>query len=304
MGENASKQVNYFTTRYSLYKEEQMHINDILEPKTKEKIFYDFIDRLKEEKRIEIPMGKHFYVMYYRGTISPTRHLFKFAKEIKRTVNQANSSDIEETEISDYPWCLIIVDTKNQIFLISKNSQISSNIAVQKNYIAKAISSLLDTYHISLQLELMTNKNIFWESISQNSGDIRFVELKLISPNLLGQSYSTTNLLNELKKECNNDSMTWKFENSQGNLKVPFNSKFFKDLLEYISNGCGSWKIKTKSYQKPITSEEQAIEFPLDNDMYTLTASQKEDIQIVFSHINALESANHEKGDDHEKDNS
>lgn len=304
MGENTSKQVNYFTTRYSLYKEEQMHINDMLNPKTKEKVFSDFIDRLKEEKRIEIPVEGHFYVMYYRGMISPIRYLFKFAKEIKRTVNQANSSDIEETQIPDYPWCLIIVDIKNQIFLISKNSQISSNVTTQKNYIAKAISSLLDAYQVSLQLELMTNKNIFWESISQNSGDISFVELKLISPNLLGQSYSTTNLLKELKKECNNDSLTWKFENSKGKLNISFNSKFFKDLLEYISNGCGAWKIRTKSNHKLITSEDQAIEFPLDNDMYTLTASQKEDIQIVFAHINALENANHEEGGDNEEGNS
>lgn len=242
--------------------------------------------------------------MYYSGTISENRHLLKFAKEIKRTLNEATLSDIKETQVPDYPWCLIIVDIKNQIFLISKNSQISSSITTQKNYIAKAISSLLNTYQVTLQLELMTNKNIFWELISQNSGDIRFVELKLISPNLLGQSYSTTNLLKELKQECNNDSLTWKFENSQGKLKIPFNSKFFKDLLEYISNGCGSWKIKTKSNQKPITSEDQAMEFPLDNDMFTLTASQKKDIQIVFARINALEYANHEEGDDNEEGNS
>ena len=297
MGEHIPKQTNYFTTRYSLFKEEQLHFDDILDPHTKEEIFDLFINRLKSEVRISIPFEDNTYVMYYSGQISENRHLLKFAKEIKRTINQATQSDIKETQVSDYPWCLIVVDTKNQIFLIQRNSQISSNINSHKNNIAKAISSILNDHHVSIQLELMTNKNVFWKSISQNSGDIRFVELKLISPNLLGQSYSTTKLLQDLKKECNNDSMTWRFENSRGNLKVPLESKFFKDLLEYISNGCGSWKIKTKSNRKPITSDDQALEVPLDTELFTLTASQIEDIRIAFSRIDSLETANHGEGE-------
>lgn len=304
MGENNVKKTNYVTSRYSLFKENQLNFNDVIHPITKEEVFDLFLGRLKKEKRIQIPVENHTYVMYYSGTISENRHLLKFAKEIKRKLNEATLSDIRETEVPDYPWCLIIVDVKNQIFLISKNSQISSSINTQKNFIAKAISSLLTEYQVSLQLELITNKNMFWESISGNSGNIRFVELSLISPNILGQSYSTTQLLNELKKECNNDSLTWRFENSQGKLKIPFNSNFFKDILEYISNGCGSWKIKTKSGAKPITSEDQAIEFPLDNDMFTLTASQKVDIQNIFTRINALENENHKWSDNYEDENS
>lgn len=45
MGENISKKANYFTTRYSLFKEEQLHINDILSPHTKEEIFDLFINQ-------------------------------------------------------------------------------------------------------------------------------------------------------------------------------------------------------------------------------------------------------------------
>lgn len=301
MEENTSRQIKYFTTRYSLFKEDQMHINDFIGKKqTKEEVFDSFIKRLRREVRIQIPLEDNNFVMYYSGNISETRHLFKFAKETEQTLSQATVSDITETKVPDFPWCMIIVDTKEQIFLISKNSKISTNIVTLKNHIARAISFLLKESRVSLQLELMTNKHAFWDSVRHNSGEIRYIELTLISPNFLGQSYSTTKLLNELKDECNNDVMTWRLENTSGNLKISDKSPFFKDLLEYIANGCGTWKIKAEK-KRTITSTEQAIECPLDADMFTLTASQIEDIQIAFSRIQAIENSNHEEGENNEE---
>lgn len=191
MEDKGSRKVDYFTARYSLFKENQMHINDILNPQTKEEIFKAFISKLIEEIRIEVPIGNDKFIIYYNGTISDTRYLFKFAKKTERTLNQPTISDIELTMVEDYPWCLLIIDLEKQIFLISRNSQITSNISTLKNSIAKVISSQLKKFQVSLQLELITNKNSFWDSVFHNTGEIRFVELTLISPNFLGQSYST-----------------------------------------------------------------------------------------------------------------
>lgn len=141
MEDKGSRKVDYFTARYSLFKENQMHINDILNPQTKEEIFKAFISKLIEEIRIEVPIGNDKFIIYYNGTISDTRYLFKFAKKTERTLNQPTISDIELTMVEDYPWCLLIIDLEKQIFLISRNSQITSNISTLKNSIAKVISS-------------------------------------------------------------------------------------------------------------------------------------------------------------------
>ena len=106
-----------------------------------------------------------------------------------------------------------------------------------KNSIAKVISSQLKKFQVSLQLELITNKNSFWDSVFHNTGEIRFVELTLISPNFLGQSYSTTKMLKEFRDELNNDSIVLKFTNSRGKLNISPKSHFLKDILEYIANG-------------------------------------------------------------------
>lgn len=228
MEENSTNKTSYFAARYSLFEDNpQMQIDDILQPKTKEEVFDSFIDKLKNDIRLQIPINKDYFVIYYSESLSKSRHLFKFAKETKRTLNQATISDITETQISDFPWCLVIVDTEKQLFIISKNNKLSQNIITLKNHIAKAISYLLKYRRVSLKLELITDKHVFWNSIEQNSGEIYSVELTLISPNILGQSYSTTTMLNELKNECNNDSMTWKFANTNGNLKISHNSSFF-----------------------------------------------------------------------------
>lgn len=303
MEDKGSRKVDYFTARYSLFKENQMHINDILNPQTKEEIFKAFINKLIEEIRIEVPIGNDKFIIYYNGTISDTRYLFKFAKKTERTLNQPTVSDIELTRVEDYPWCLLIIDLEKQIFLISRNSQITSNISTLKNSIAKVISSQLKKFQVSLQLELITNKNSFWDSVFQNTGEIRFVELTLISPNFLGQSYSTTKMLKEFRDELNNDSIVLKFTNNRGKLNISPKSHFLKDILEYIANGCGSWKIKVNTQRKAIESEDQAITYPLDMDMFTLTETQKEDIRIAFAHLDALESYNHEKDENNEESN-
>lgn len=301
MDNRANKKVDYFTSRYSLFKEEQMHINDFYNPQTKEQVFNTFIYKLKNEKHVELSSGNNKFIMYYMDTISNERYLFKFAKKTERTLNQPRISDIESTLVNDYPWCLIIIDVKKQIFLISRNSQITSNITTLKNYIAKSISNQLKEFQISLQLEMMTDKAVFWESVKQNIGEIQYVELKLISPNFLGQSYSTTKMLQEFKGELNNDSVVLKFTNNRGKLEISPKSHFFKDILEYIANGCGSWKIKSKWQRRLMTSDDQAITYPLDADIFTLTASQKEDIQIAFAHLDAIEAFNHGEGNSDEK---
>lgn len=294
---NLAKQIEYFICRYSLFKEKQMHINDFIDPKTKEEVFDSFIQRLKNDIKMEFPLEDKEFIMYYIETISGKQHLFKFAKKIERTLNQPRFSDIEPTQVEDYPWCSLIVDVERQVFLISKNSQITSNITTLKNYIAKTISYAMKEHQVSLQLELMTNKNSFWETIAQNAGEIQFIELSLVSPNFLGQSYSTTKMLQEFRGELNNDSVVLRFINERGKLNVSSKSHFLRDILEYIANGCGSWKVKIESQRKAMTSEEQAVVYPLDVDIFTMTASQKEDIRIAFSHLDALETDNHKKGD-------
>lgn len=292
-GEN--KTIEYFCCRYSLFKEEQIHINDILSPKTKEESFILFIRELEKRIKLELSCGKDSFILYFIGQISDMKYLLKFAKKVKRTINQPTGTDIEQMPLEDYPWCSIIVDIDQQRFLISKNNEITTDISTLKNHIAKAISKRLNEVQISLQLELLTDKKSFWESIHYNEGEIQYVELTLISPNYLGQSYSTTKMLKEMKGEINNDSVIMKFTNERGKLKVLPNNHFFTDMLEYIANGCGCWKIKSKSQRKVIKSEQQAIMYPLDKDIYTLTSSQKEDIRSAFAHLDSIEKENHKK---------
>lgn len=97
---------SYIVARYFLDKDAQMHIDDILMPRTKEEIFLDFLLQLKNEKYICGRISDHQYRVYYSKTFSDTRLLLKFAKRKDIILNTATEFDINKINKDDYPFRL------------------------------------------------------------------------------------------------------------------------------------------------------------------------------------------------------
>lgn len=289
---NIESKEPYIVTRYFLDKDSQMHIDDLLNPKTKEELFLDFIAQLKEEKYLRGYIGLQQYRVYFSRNFSDSRLLLKFARKKDVIINNATETDIDKINQDSYPFSYIIVDTDRQLFLIQKNSEISTNTETIIHAIEKIFSSFLIEKKVTLRLTPITESSSFWETVKNNQGKISSLEFEFLSPNFLGQSYKINELMKELKEETNVDSMKMIMKNENGNLTVFDRYPFFKDALEYISNGGGKWKMHFSGGGKA-TSEEK----PVEQEVLSSIAQNETDdkLQEIFSNIDLIEGENHEE---------
>lgn len=284
----------YIVTRYFLNKDDQMHIDDILNPKTKEEVFHELLAQLKSEKYLRGYIGSQQYRVYFSKDFSDTRLLLKFARRKDIVINNATETDIDKINRDDYPFAYIIVDTTKQLFLIQKNTEISTNGETIVHSVEKIFSSFLVDKSISFRLSPITESSSFWETVEKNEGKISSVEFEFLSPNLLGQSYKINELMRELKKETNVDSLKMIMKNEKGNLTILDKYPFFKDALEYISNGGGKWKMRFFGGGKS-TSEEIPVEQYIDSSITTDNSETSQKLQEVFHNIDLIEGENHEE---------
>lgn len=292
----------YIVTRYFLDKDAQMHIDDYLDPKTKEDIFMELLAQLKAEKYLPGFIGSQNYRVYFSKCFSDTRLLLKFAKRKDIVINNATETDIDKINRDDYPFSYIIVDTKNQLFLIQKNPELSSDVTVIIHSVEKIFSSFLTDKNISLRLTPITESGSFWETVENNMGKISSVEFEFLSPNFLGQSYKINQLMKELKDNTNVDSMKMTMKNEKGHLTILDKYPFFKDALQYISNGGGKWKIGFFGGGKA-TSEEKPVEQLIDSAITQDITETNNKLQEVFQNIALIEGENHEENN-HGENNS
>lgn len=291
---NEQSKETYIVTRYFLDKDAQMHIDDYLAPKTKEDIFMELLTQLKVEKYLPGYIGSQQFRVYFSKSFSDTRLLLKFAKRKDIVINNATESDINKINRDDYPFSYIIVDTKSQLFLIQKNSELSSDVTVIVHSVEKIFSSFLTDKNIFLRLTPITESSSFWEAVDKNIGKISSVEFEFLSPNYLGQSYKIDQLMKELKAETNVDSMKMIMKNEKGNLTILDKYPFFKDALQYISNGGGKWKMGFFGGGKA-TSEEKPVEQYIDSSVTQDNTETNEKLQNVFHNITLIEGENHEE---------
>lgn len=189
------------------------------------------------------------YRVYFSKSFSDTRLLLKFAKRKDVIINNATETDINKINQDNYPFSYIIVDTAKQLFLIQKNTEISTNGETIIHSVEKVFSSFLIEKSISLRLSPITKSGSFWETVENNMGKISSLEFEFLSPNFLGQSYKINELMSVLKSNTNVDSLKMIMKNENGHLTILDKYPFFKDALQYITNGGGK-----------ITSEEKPVE--------------------------------------------
>lgn len=289
----------YIVTRYFLDKDPQMKISDYLSPKSNSKIFNDMLYGLQDKKyEMAYISGSEFRV-YFSKELSNTRLLLKFAKRKDKVLYNATDEDINSLNVDDYPFSYIIVDVAQQLFLIQKNNDISTSLETLINSVQKVFASFVIDKGLHIHFTPITKKGAFWETVNKYIGKIQTVEFELFSPNFLGQSYSTNELMRELKQETNTSSLKLSLKNEKGFLQINEKYPFFKDTLEYIANGGGKWILKILGSDS-VSSNGSIIE----QGIITAKIEEAHNDKILedtFKEIADIESNNHNHEDGNEK---
>ncbi len=286
------KKHDYYVTRYSLIKDKQLTFEDYLSEKTKEEKFVEWLNSFTKEHRKEIDYKKTNYVIYCKQLkeLGTRYYMMTFAKEKQLVRGKKADTCIETEELEDYKDCHIFIDVERQFFLIERNSELGNDIIQQKNIIAKVITHILENRFLFFELELLTEKNNFWEYIHENNGKVSEIEFQLVAPNFLG--IKTVREMLEKLNIYNNTRCQFKLQNEEGKLKIDENDEFIKDAVTYTSSGGGSWKIKALQ-SKESTSEDTPEKYDLSDNVINLNDTAMEEIKTVFEILNRQDEGNH-----------
>lgn len=114
-----------------------------------------------------------------------------------------------------------------------------------------------------LEVNLITEKQSFWDAVEKNKGDITAAEFTFITPNILNIQSKLNDDLKKRRKINNATSVSETMYNPEGNLD--FSGSEVSDSVEYISEGGGSSKLKNgKKIIYNSENEEKVVE--IDDD--------------------------------------
>lgn len=257
-----------------------------------EKAIFELEKNIHKDIYIERDDTKTHYMLYFSERLGKDTVVLQFAKEKTVVLNKVTESKIEAQETPDFPNTSIIINLKKQYCFIQENRKLSSSINSIARAFSKCMNKLFDELYlfIIIEIELITSAANFWNIVKENDGYISYAEFQLISPNFLGMDYETTEMLKVYQEANNNEKLTIGFENSKGKLKLF--TEWIQELIKYISNGCGIWRLKVKGKRPTITSENNPISIPLPDSSDISDKEAKKVLDDALAKIERIENEN------------
>lgn len=192
------------------------------------------------EKKVE--SGKTYGLVYVREIESDV-FLLKFYRNstVKKYTFNDNRDDITETYDLSLPFIYVVLSTVNQIVLLGCNSSVFQHPESAKNAFRSFLVASINDPNITLSLDPIVDNAGFWHLV-RSASKIYRLSLTLRSPNLFGTAKKTSDFLAAVQEEVNNDSLSLKFENESGALKISEDE--FGDALAYADGGGGEWSLE------------------------------------------------------------
>ncbi len=282
------KQKDYFITRYSLIPDTQIDIDTAIGI-SKEMKFNDWLMSFKQEKRKEILYRSTNYVLYCKQ-LSEYCFFMSFAKELHDIIGKKTDDGIVDTPMGNYKKCNILINTINQWMVIEKNTDISAPIESQKNIIANVISKFMKPKNLYFEINIMAEKNYFWEYVAANQDAITEIDITLSSPNFLEGIKTVNEFLHKTNEKYNNTSVSIQLKNEEGRLNIDNSNEFLQDAIRYSSAGGGQWRIKSSTDKKGCSNVDNPFIVHLPEELGQLKTSDMQAINDTFEHIKQIDS--------------
>lgn len=284
---STEKRIDYFIARYSLIPDMQIDL-ETAAGITKEDKFMDWLHSFEVEKHMEAVYNGNTFVLYCKE-LSSNRFFMSFAKKTYQMIGEKTDNGIISGPVDDYKKCNIFINTASQFFIIEKNFDMCTSYDAIMNAVSNVITSFLKKRSLYFQLNLLTEKNDFWEYVAVNSGNISEIEIKLTSPNLLRGIVSVSDFLHQTHEQYNNTDFSFKLSNDEGKLNVNPDNPFLQDAIRYSSAGCGTWKAKTKNSSKWYSNTDNPILIKLPVEVEHLKDSDRQNINSAFEKVKNMD---------------
>lgn len=217
----------------------------------KNEYFGTVLDGLLESKNNANPLKlEHQEDNYY---------LFKLAQK-KTTIVTKN---FEDQVIDNEPYVYIVFnnDPLVQKIAISENADAFSKPEVVKNILKKVFIKDLERFGLNIEIDALFDKVEFWKYVKLHKNQITLINFEFIKPNLANISKTLPKAFKAFTNETNShDSNIILKAPTKGHLtNINKRNEDIKGLVDYVSEGAGSIKLKAKGERKYLNTKENPV---------------------------------------------
>lgn len=249
----AKHKTEYLIYRYSIIKENQLHMYTKPLPIPKGNVVYYSLqlngsDREFERYGVKYSfIGFHYVNPTFSDRFEKNRFIIgKLAKLRKTETGIRVPGNIIGQKQDDWVGIITVIDTLTQHIFVEKKWKFGNTEQIQKALEAGISKPILEEYNCRVFIKPTTDDHIFWDLV-KDSINIYNLELKLISPNILETNKTARESLVLLQKVFKQDEIAITLKNDSGDLEIPLDP--IEDYIDYISEGEGTWKITKKGYE-------------------------------------------------------
>lgn len=233
------------------------------------------------------------YKLYLLNKINNDNYLLQLGKHSSIKQSQDTGNGFEESNIDNYPYIHIIINTKEQIVLFEKKTKAFKDYSTAAKAFSLYMTERIDNLGYEFKFEEISLPSHFW-NIVDNATELNSITLTLYSPNLFDGETPAEDAARDLESATNSTENILTFRNKHGKLSLIKDK--LKTFIEYISGGGGSWSINARiphKRDKNFSSKTNVKTLYLPNDIANMS---KEALEQIIPHN--IQSINHKPGDD------
>ncbi len=181
---------------------------------------------------------------------------FQIGKKHLRPRGTYSEKTFGEVEEEHFPASTILWSADTQTIFIEKPKRDQMSVKSIIGNLQSYLNGRLLAYGFVVLIAQLPYKSSFWELVDEY--DIKYsVEFTLFAPNFLDVTSGAKELVDSNKKEYNANKTSIKYENDEGNLRIPKGDKLIDSLLAWINTGAGKWAavVGINNKKKQISSE-------------------------------------------------
>lgn len=209
----------------------------------KKVLIENIIDNTETATKIEENTYEGKYKLYLVTKIDSDNYLLQLGKHSSIRCSEDTGNGFEDSEIDDYPYIHIFINTKEQILLLEKKTKAFRDYKSSSKALSDYFSERIDDSGYEFKCKEINSPTHFWNLID-NADFLDSVTLTLYSPNLFDGITSAEQAARDLEEATNSTENILTFKNKHGKLKLIKDK--LKTFIDYIGGGGGSWSITAK----------------------------------------------------------
>jgi hypothetical protein len=205
--------------------------NNLTKPELIEKAF------TSSEEPIYFSLGQRKFANVVHK-VAPPYIYASLAKQSQVKIQHSPEEDFETEAIETWPNVPVIINTSGdqeagQSVAVELNKAVFEFPHVQiRRLIVELNRLVLKNLGYEMAIHPITERNDFWQTVTQYAGHINSVEFEFSAPNLFGTNDSLNNELRDARDSFGMTTASIKLENSEGELRVPESSQFIKEGVQ------------------------------------------------------------------------